>query len=101
MNSTIAAAVASARPGSFSIRARRTAAWTSPAPLVANVPLVPSVAVHDDLSFEQWVAKEGGPEAVVAIVEELRQQAAEGSLPGFTDKDEFLAHLERRGRRSA
>jgi predicted RNA polymerase sigma factor len=59
------------------------------------------VAVHDDPSFEQWVANEGGPEAVVAIVEELQQQAADGSLPAFTDKDEFLAHLERRGRRSA
>ena len=47
------------------------------------------------------VANEGGPEAVVAIVDELRQQAAEGSLPGFTDKDEFLAYLGRRGRRSA
>lgn len=59
------------------------------------------MAVHGDLSFEQWVANEGGPEAVVAIVDELRQQAAEGSLPGFTDKDEFLAYLGRRGRRTA
>jgi len=57
--------------------------------------------VNDDLSFDQWVADEGGPEAVVAMVGDLRRQAADGSLRGFSDKDGFLAHLDRRGRRSA
>ena len=52
-------------------------------------------------SFEQWVADEGGPEAVVTMVEEVRRQADEGVLTGFTDKDEFLAHVARPGRRSA
>ncbi len=57
--------------------------------------------VQDDSSFEQWVTDQGGPEAVVAMVEDTRRQADEGSLRGFTDKDEFLAYLERHGRRSA
>jgi hypothetical protein len=57
--------------------------------------------VHDDPDFEQWVKDEGGPEAVLALVEEVQRRAADGSLRGFTDKDEFLAHLGRRGRRSA
>lgn len=60
--------------------------------------LVQSLAVHEGPGFERWVADEGGPEAVVAIIEDVRRQAAEGLLAGFTDKDEFLA---RRGRRSA
>jgi hypothetical protein len=62
---------------------------------------VASVTVDEDLDFEQWVAEEGGPEAVVAMVDEVRRQADDGSLRGFSDKDEFLAHLGRRGRRSA
>ena len=57
--------------------------------------------VHDESTFEQWVADEGGPEAVVAMIDEVRRQAAEGLLPGFTDKDMFLAHLGRPGRQSA
>ncbi|MDQ6727487.1 MAG: hypothetical protein M3066_15150 [Actinomycetota bacterium] len=52
-------------------------------------------------SFEQWVKEEGGPEAVVAMVEDVKRQADDGLLRGFTNKDEFLAHLARRGRRSA
>lgn len=57
--------------------------------------------VPADPSFEQWMEDEGGPEAVVAMVEDVRRQADEGVLPGFTDKLEFLAHLGHRGRRSA
>ena len=57
--------------------------------------------VDGEPSFEQWVADEGGPEAVVAMVDDVRRQADEGVLEGFTDKDEFLAHVSRRGRRSA
>jgi len=59
------------------------------------------VTVDDDQDFEQWVMDEGGPEAVAAMVNGVRQQAADGSLRGFTDKNEFLAHVERRSRRSA
>ncbi len=47
----------------------------------------------DDASFEQWVSDLGGPEAVVAMVQITRRQVADGSLLGFTDKDEYLAHL--------
>jgi hypothetical protein len=57
--------------------------------------------VHNDPDFEQWVTDEGGPDAVLAMVDEVRRQAADGLLRGFTDKDEFLAHLGDRGRRSA
>ncbi len=59
------------------------------------------MAVDEDQSFEQWVADEGGPEAVVAMIDDVRRQIAEGLLPAFTDKNEFLAHLARPGRRSA
>lgn len=55
----------------------------------------------DDPSFDQWVSDLGGPEAVVAMVETVRRQVADGSLVGFTDKDEFLAHLRRSDGRSA
>lgn len=58
-------------------------------------------AVSADQSFDQWVRDEGGPEAVVAMVEDVKRQADEGLLPGFSDKEEFLTHLVRRGRRSA
>ncbi len=57
--------------------------------------------VDEDPSFEQRVADEGGPEAVVAMVDEVRRQAAEGVIPGFNDKYTYLAHVERRDRRSA
>jgi hypothetical protein len=59
------------------------------------------MAARDDVSFEQWVAEEGGPEAVVKMVADLRRQVDEGLVPGFTDKDEFLGYLRRGGRRSA
>jgi len=55
----------------------------------------------DDSSFEQWVTDLGGPEAVAAMVDAIRRQVADGSLVGFTDKEEFLAHLRRSDRRSA
>ena len=69
--------------------------------LIGNVALVPSTPVHDDADFEQWVEDQGGPEAVLSMIEDVRRQAADGSLRGFTDKDEFLAHLASRSRRSA
>jgi hypothetical protein len=57
--------------------------------------------VSEDPDFQQWVTEEGGPDAVLAMVDEVRRQADDGSLRGFTDKDEFLAYPGRRGRRSA
>jgi len=51
------------------------------------------LAVREDPSFEQWVADEGGPAAVVAMVDEVRGQATEGVLRGFSDKDAYLPHL--------
>ena len=51
-----------------------------------------SLVVDEDQSFEEWVADEDGPEAVVAMIDGVRRQATEGSLIAFTDK-EFLAHL--------
>ena len=54
--------------------------------------------------FDGQVAgsNDGGPEAVAAMVQGVRRQFADGhAVPGFTDKDEFLAHLKQRSRRSA
>jgi len=59
------------------------------------------VATGDDDDFDQWVADQGGPEAVAAMVSEIRRQVEDGTLHGFTDRGEFLAHLARRDRRSA
>ncbi len=72
-----------------------------PGPGRVQVALYRRMMVQDDSSFEQWVTDQGGPEAVVAMVEDTRRQADEGSLRGFTDKDGFLAYVERHGRRSA
>lgn len=55
----------------------------------------------DDEGFEQWVADEGGPEAVAEKVADLRRDVEAGRVPGFADKDEFLAYLQSRDRRSA
>jgi len=57
--------------------------------------------VTDGADFDQWVEDQGGPEAVLTMIEDVRRQAADGSLRGFTDKDEFLAHLASGRRRSA
>jgi hypothetical protein len=55
----------------------------------------------DDEGFERWVAEEGGPEAVAEMVADLRRDVEAGRIPGFTEKSEFLAHLQSRDRRSA
>ncbi len=55
----------------------------------------------DDEGFEQWVADEGGPEAVAQMVAELRRQVAAEDIPAFTDKDEFLTYIKSRDRRPA
>ncbi len=60
------------------------------------------MAAANEASFDQWVADHGGPEAVAAMIAEMRRQVEAGTLPSFTDKDEFLAHIAaRRDRRSA
>jgi hypothetical protein len=56
--------------------------------------------MHENSDFDQWVMGEDGRKPY-SHVDEVRRQAADGSLRGFTDNDEFLTHLERRGRRSA
>jgi hypothetical protein len=40
-------------------------------------------------------------EGVAATIAETHQQIADGSLPGFTDMEQFWAYIERRRRRSA
>lgn len=55
----------------------------------------------DDEGFERWVADEGGPEAVGKMIADLRREVDAGQVPGFTDKDQFLAYIKSRDRRSA
>lgn len=55
----------------------------------------------DDPTFDEWITDLGGPDAAAAMVEAIRRQVANGSLVGFTDKEQFLAHLRRTDRRSA
>ena len=50
--------------------------------------------------LDEWRA-EVGDDAVVAAVEAARAQIADGSLRGFSDKDELLDYLQRSHRRSA
>jgi len=50
--------------------------------------------------LDEWQA-EMGDEAVAAAVEAARAQIADGSLRGFSDKDEFLEYLQGPRRRSA
>jgi hypothetical protein len=80
------------------------------APTEAHLPPPQRFAAHarwyaprdaGDQSFEHWVAEEGGPEAIVEMVAEMRRRVEEGLLPGFTDKEAFLEHLRRDDRRSA
>ncbi len=67
----------------------------------ARRPLYPLGVGEGDDSFDDWVAKVGGPEAVVEIVDDLRRQVDEGLLPGLTNREDFLAYLGRPSRRSA
>ena len=50
--------------------------------------------------LDEWRA-EVGDEAVAAAVEAARVQIADGSLRGFSDKDELLEYLRGTHRRSA
>jgi hypothetical protein len=51
-------------------------------------------------ALDEWIA-EVGEEGVAATIAETHQQIADGSLPGFTDMEQFWAYIERRRRRSA
>jgi hypothetical protein len=52
-------------------------------------------------ALDEWIA-EVGEEAVAAVIAEIRQQIADGRIPSFTDKEQFLAHIQRgHQRRSA
>jgi antibiotic biosynthesis monooxygenase (ABM) superfamily enzyme len=55
----------------------------------------------DDEGFERWVAEEGGPKAVAEMLADLRRDVEAGRVPGFADKDEFLAYIQSPDRRSA
>lgn len=50
--------------------------------------------------IDEWRA-EVGDEAVALAVKAARAQIADGSLRGFSDKDEFLEYLQDARRRSA
>lgn len=49
-------------------------------------------------ALDEWIA-EIGEEGVAAVIEEARRQIEDGSVPGFTDKDQFLAYIQRGHRR--
>jgi len=50
--------------------------------------------------LDEWRA-DVGDEAVAAVVDTARAQIADGSLRGFSDKDELLEYLRGTHRRSA
>lgn len=51
--------------------------------------------------LDDWIAKVG-EEGVAAAIEEARRQIADGLIPSFTDKEQFLAYIQRgHQRRSA
>jgi hypothetical protein len=50
--------------------------------------------------LDEWRA-EVGDEAVAAAVDSARAQIADGSLRGFSDKDELMEYLRSTRRRSA
>lgn len=50
--------------------------------------------------LDEWRA-EVGDDAVAAAAEAARAQIADGSLRGFSDKDELREYLQRSHRRSA
>ena len=51
--------------------------------------------------LDEWIA-EVGEEGVAAVIAETRQQIADGLIPSFTDKEQFLAYIQRgHQRRSA
>jgi hypothetical protein len=62
------------------------------------MPERPSAA---ESALDEWIA-EIGEEGVAAVIEEARRQIEDGSTPGFTDMEQFLAYIQRgHQRRSA
>ena len=56
-------------------------------------PKLPAVSSEpDDHDFDRWVAEKGGPEAVVAMIDDMKRRVADGSLPGFQDKQALLSY---------
>lgn len=51
--------------------------------------------------LDEWRAEVGDDAVAAAAVEAARAQIADGSLRGFSDKDELLDYLQRSHRRSA
>ncbi len=50
--------------------------------------------------LDSWRA-EVGDQAIADAVDQARRQIADGTLPGFTKKDQLLQYLQSRPRRSA
>ncbi len=62
------------------------------------------IAANEDPEFDRWVVEMGGEEAVVAMIEDTRRRAAEGTLRGFHDEasyGQFLKDLGPGRRQSA
>jgi hypothetical protein len=57
-------------------------------------------AAYETPLLDEWRAQLGD-EGVAAVVRRARDQIAAGSLPGFSDKPEFLDYLRELRRRSA
>jgi hypothetical protein len=55
---------------------------------------------HDD-EFDRWVVAKGGPEAVVAMIEDIKRRVAEGSLPAFWEEEPLLEYWAGGRRQSA
>ena len=49
-------------------------------------------------ALDEWIA-EVGEEGVAATIEEARRQIEAGLVPSFTDKEQFLAYIQRGHRR--
>ena len=47
---------------------------------------------RDDDDFDRWIAEKGGPEAVVAMIDDMKRRVADGSLPRFQDKQALLSY---------
>ncbi|MGI9032110.1 MAG: hypothetical protein ACR2HY_00175 [Acidimicrobiales bacterium] len=50
--------------------------------------------------LDEWIAEDGA-ESVRAVIVDAERRIADGSLRGFTDRDEFFAFMRREHRRSA
>jgi hypothetical protein len=64
------------------------------------VAMTPDEAANENALLDEW-REQLGDEGVAAVVWRARDQIAGGSLPGFSDKLEFLDYLRGPRRRSA